>query len=340
MKHITSLTALLSVFLPFLASAQMMPDSTVQVCAYWQKGDRAVYECKSSTVKIDKEGKETTANASSETRIFEVIDETEHSYLLQTSYKDVFSSELSMSVGADVLNRISEGITIRTQTDEFGTVEKVVNVDEVTEALRAGIPAIIDGVLAKYDKKDLKELGVSRQELIDTYTAIACRPESIVSTCMEDVAPLLLYHGARLRLDEEYSIPYELQSPLPNTTGTLPLDLHFWVDEEQSDSSFVVIRSFFEADEETMMPFIRESAVNSALTAAPEHLSADKVEEEVDRSIAESHTRVSMKQYTATVVHLDSGWTTEWWSKRIVTKTDDDGETKTVVEREVTLVDE
>ena len=47
-----------------------------------------------------------------------------------------------------------------------------------------------------------------------------------------------------------------------------------------------------------------------------------------------------MKQYTATVVHLDSGWTTEWWSKRIVTKTDDDGETKTVVEREVTLVDE
>jgi hypothetical protein len=30
------LFAVLSAFLPFLAFGQMMPDSTVQVCAYWQ----------------------------------------------------------------------------------------------------------------------------------------------------------------------------------------------------------------------------------------------------------------------------------------------------------------
>ena len=74
--------AALMAFLPFLASAQMMPDSTVQVCAYWNKGDRAVYECKSTTVKIEQDGTETTSNAASETRIFEVIDETEKSYII------------------------------------------------------------------------------------------------------------------------------------------------------------------------------------------------------------------------------------------------------------------
>ena len=32
-------------------SAQMMPDSTVQVCAYWAKGDHAEYQCKSHVTK-------------------------------------------------------------------------------------------------------------------------------------------------------------------------------------------------------------------------------------------------------------------------------------------------
>ena len=44
MKMKRFLFAVLSAFLPFLAFGQMMPDSTVQVCAYWQKGVRAVYE--------------------------------------------------------------------------------------------------------------------------------------------------------------------------------------------------------------------------------------------------------------------------------------------------------
>jgi hypothetical protein len=334
------LFAVLSAFLPFLAFGQMMPDSTVQVCAYWQKGDRAVYECKSTTVTIDKDGNEKTTQASSETRIFDVIDATEHSFVLQTSYKDVFNSNMSLGVGADVFSKVAEGIVIKTQTNEFGTVQGLVNVEELTEALKQTIPLSVDAALARQDKKALKELGLTREGLIDTYTEQLCRPETITMACLDDVLPLLFYHGTRLSLKDEYTVKQELHNPFPNTTGTIQVDMHFWVDEEQSDSSFVVIRSFFEAYDETMMPFIRESAVTSALTAAPEHLSADKVEEEVDRSIAESHTRVSMKQYTATVVHLDSGWTTEWWSKRIVTKTDDDGETKTVVEREVTLVDE
>ena len=117
MKMKRFLFAVLSAFLPFLAFGQMMPDSTVQVCAYWQKGDRAVYECKSTTVTIDKDGNEKTTQASSETRIFDVIDETEHSYVLQTSYRDVFSSDMSLSVGADVLSKVAEGIVIKTQTN-------------------------------------------------------------------------------------------------------------------------------------------------------------------------------------------------------------------------------
>ena len=316
--------AALIAFLPFLASAQMMPDSTVQVCAYWNKGDRAVYECKSTTVKIEQDGTETTSNAASETRIFEVIDETEKSYILQTSYKDVFSSDLSLNVGAAVLNQVAEGVVIQTQTNEFGTVQDIVNLEELTEAMKRTIPLSVDAVLAKHDEKALKELGVTRQGLIDTYTDLVCRPETIVTACLDDVVPLLLYHN----------------SPLPNTTGKLPIDLHFWVDEEQSDSSFVLIRSYFQVDSDALMPFLRESVLAATKTVLPADLPLDEMEKEIDKGIAESHMQATMEQFTATEIHLASGWTTQWWSKRRITITTDEGETQTVEEKKVTIVDE
>ena len=318
----------------------MMPDSTVQVCAYWHKGDRAVYECKSSTVKIEQDGTETTSKAASETRIFEVIDETEKSYILQTSYKDVFSSDLSLSVGAAVLSQVAEGIVIQTQTNEFGTVQNVVNLEELTDAMKRTIPLSVDAVLAKHDKKTQKELGLTRQGLIDTYTDLVCRPETIVSACLEDVAPMLQYHGARLRLDQEYSITQELNSPLPNTTGQLPIDMHFWVDEELTDSTHVLIRSYFKVDSDALMPFLRESVLAATKAVLPEDQPLDEMEKEIDKGIAESHMQATMEQFTATEIHLASGWTTQWWSKRRVTITTDEGETQTVEEKEVIIVDE
>ena len=335
-----TLLAAIATLLPFLASAQMMPDSTVQVCAYWHKGDQAVYECKSTTVNIDKDGTETTAKASSETRIFDVIDETDSSYILQTSYKDVFSSDMSLSVGADVLSKVAEGIVIQTQTNELGTVQDIVNLEELTDAIKRTIPVSVDAVLAKHDKKTLKELGLNRQSLIDTYTDLLSRPETIVTACLDDVVPLLLYHGARLRLDQEYSVKQELNSPLPNTTGKLPIDMHFWVDEELSDSTHVLIRSYFQVDSDALMPFLRESMLVATKTFLPENDLLDDLEKEIDKGIAESHMQATMEQFTATEIHLDSGWTTQWWSRRRTTITTDDGETQSVEEKEVTIVDE
>lgn len=157
---------------------------------------------------------------------------------------------------------------------------------------------------------------------------------------MDDVVPLLLYHGARLRLDQEYSVKQELNSPLPNTTGKLPIDLHFWVDEEQSDSSFVLIRSYFKVDSDALMPFLRESVLAATKTVLPEDLPLDEMEKEIDKGIAESHMQATMEQFTATEIHLASGWTTQWWSKRRITIATDEGETQTVEEKEVTIVDE
>ena len=334
------LPSALAALLPFLASGQMMPDSTVQVCAYWQKGDRAVYECKSTTVTTDKDGNEKTTKASSETRIFEVVDETEDSYLLRTSYQDVFSSEVSLSVGAEVLGKVAEGIVILTRTDEFGSVQGVENLDELTEAMKRMVPLSVDAALARQDPEALKKLGITREGLIDTYTGLLCRPETIVTACLDDVVPLLLYHGTRLSLDEEYSVSQELRNPFPNTTGTLTVDMNFWVDEDLTDSTSVVIRSYFQADSDAMMPFIRESIISTAGSILPEDMKPEDFEAEIDRSIAETHLQATMEQFTATEVDLATGWTIQWLSTRRITMTTAEGRTETVEEKEVTLVNE
>ena len=289
----------------------MMPDSTVQVCAYWQKGDRAVYECKSTTVTIDKDGNEKTTQASSETRIFDVIDETEHSYVLQTSYRDVFSSDMSLSVGADVLSKVAEGIVIKTQTNEFGTVQGLVNVEELTEALKQTIPLSVDAALARQDKKVLKELGLTRQGLIDTYTEQLCRPETITLACLDDVLPLLLYRDAVI--------------------------VDAWDGALQFRQLMVVGGK---KDNEAMMPFLRESMLSMTTSVIPEGISAEEVGKELDAGIAEAHMQATMEQFSATEVDLATGWTTQWWNKRRVTITSDEGETQTVAEKEVIITDE
>lgn len=115
-----------------VAYAQMMPDSTVQVCAYWEKGDVMEYECTRTSETVNPDGTSMKKTSASEIRVFEVVDETEHSYTLKTTYRDVFSSDVNLALGpaADVYSNLAERIEVYTLTDEFGSVQDVINVDE------------------------------------------------------------------------------------------------------------------------------------------------------------------------------------------------------------------
>ena len=70
----------------------------------------------------------------------------------------------------------------------------------------------------------------------------------------------------------------------------------------------------------------------------PEGFTTEDVEKEVDAGIAETHMQA--EQFTATEIDLATGWPTQWWSRRRVTITMDEGEMQTVEEKEVTIVDE
>lgn len=66
------------------ANAQLMPDSTVQITAYWQKGDQMTYDYRSTECLVE-DGDTVRLRSYSDIRTIEVIDATPTRYTLRIS---------------------------------------------------------------------------------------------------------------------------------------------------------------------------------------------------------------------------------------------------------------
>lgn len=331
MKKLLTVAAAIMISAMYM-SAQMMPDSTVQVCAYWAKGDHAEYQCKSHVTKELPDGTVENVSSTSELRIFDVVEETDSSYVLKTSYKDVFSSLLSLQLGAEVFNKIAEADYFYTLTNELGTPQNIINIEETIESMREFIPLCIESSLSKYSKQQLKQAGIDKQALIDNLTASLCSPEAVTKSCSADVIPLLNYHGARLKLDKEYTYRQILSDVMG--TGDMEVETRFWVDKELTDSTAVLIRSYTEVGADRMMPYLKQVALNYIQSLGNSEVSA-ATEKEIDALISEGKMSATMEEYSAVCVDLASGWPALCWTKRIVTVDNEGQKTSTVSETEI-----
>lgn len=316
-------------------SAQMMPDSTVQVCAYWAKGDHAEYQCMSHTVKVLPDGIEENITSSSETRIFDVIEATDTSYVLKTTYKDVFCSPISLQLGAEAFNKIAEADYFYTLTNEFGTPKDIIYIEETIESMRKFIPICLGKTFSKYTKQQLKQAGIDKQAIIDNLTESLCTPEAVTKTCMTDVIPLLKYHGSRLKLNEEYSFKQTLNDVMG--AGNIEADTNFWVDMELTDSTKVLIRSYTEVGSEKMMPYLKQICMNYLQALGNSEIS-DNMEEVLAGLISEGKMSAAMEEYSSVCNDLADGWPIMCWTKRIVTIDNEGKKISTVSEADIEYI--
>lgn len=115
--------------------------------------------------------------------------------------------------------------------------------------------------------------------------------------------------------------------------------MNFWGDDELTDSSSVVIRSYFQVDNETLLPFFRDFMLSLTPNTLPDGITREELVKEIDAEIAKSYIQVKMEQFSATEIDLASGWTIQWWNERRTTITTDEGETQTVEKKQVTIAD-
>jgi len=311
--------------------AQYMPDTTVQICAYWSKGDKIAYECSHKQLKTDKTGEEVVTSSSKETRIVEVLDESEKSYVLQLGYKDVLSMDAEVDFSNELLNKFSDVLKIRFRTDEFGSIEEILDMENTIALLKAQSAVLVEDM---YSKNEQIQKVLTKEQLLASVMSI-CTENYLVKLCLDDISPLLTYHGGKYEIGSEYNVEQTFNIGNRAFSG----DMTFWVDPEESDSAYAVIRSYLMVDTKEIMDASFEMMLG-ALKASYPDADAEKLKAELDKEIADKHMSCKFEQFSTTYIHVNSGWTTNWYFDRVLTLSGDDGETQTIDRRSMEILEE
>jgi hypothetical protein len=195
-------------------------DSTVQVIAYWDKGQQENYVVSTEKYKIN--GKDTTGIERVRYDVqMTVLEEDEKTYTLEWRYKNIVV-EHPDPVMQRLMN-LSQNMRVVFTTDELGGFKEVINHEEMqryitkaAEGLRAEFPSSLPYL----------------EQVTKTYSS----KEAIESVSIKDVHQFLTFHGGKFKLNEVI----EGATTMPNVFGPEPFDGRFRVyleefDEEEDD---------------------------------------------------------------------------------------------------------
>ena len=140
MKTKAILSSLLVCIVTTLSAQINLNDSTVQVVAYWSKGDS--YDYLYDYYKYNIQGKDTISWERTISKInITIIDSTENSYTLQAVYDTPNAIRSgSDSISRELTSRISRTFgndTVIVETNELGTIKRLVNFDKLRSRYRS-----------------------------------------------------------------------------------------------------------------------------------------------------------------------------------------------------------
>ena len=328
--------ALLGSLLSVGLSAQMMPDSTFQVVAYWELGDTLSYTCKNQTIKKGSDGTEHLEDDASEVWNFVVVGQTDSTYTMQMSFSDVVpTSEVSPGIETEIYRKILERCKIRFVTDECGSILEFQDLaDSLTEMVNS-IPRVIDEVSTGYSKKELKKMGFDKDAFTASYEGVFSSPIVVRAFCRAPES-LLKFHGTRLDPKQEYRFEDEFDNLMG--TGALKNEVTFWADPALSDSVSVVIYTASEAGNDKMLPLMQEASLAVLRSQLPED-QWKQAEEELALQFYAGGIDVKFTEHTGTEVDLYSGWPVQYHLERhVLIKTGEDAN-EVIVTQDVKVKD-
>ncbi len=299
------------------ANAQIMPDSTVQIVAYWSKGDRVAYDCTNTTYDADENDNRSNVNTQSETRIFEVLDAREDGYTLRLSYKNVFSPKPVEYLTPEEIKELSENYTITFNTDQYGSVTGIVNAGECRAVLEKIIDGMVDRKWKEMDTDVRKTL--SKQQLTDYIKSAFCSDEVLALTVSTDISPFFTYHGTRLDTTQVYSYPSDYTLPIGGNQKC-EVETKLWVDEKLTDTTSAVICTEALADKDVLIPIVIDYTIQYAQSVAGmtgQKLTEDDIAE-LSKKLEGQFLDMTMNAFSTTEIHLSSGWPVQWFNTRVV----------------------
>ena len=280
----------------FPAFAQMMPDSTVQVVAYWELGDKHVYQMESAKYKVE-QGDTTVVEKSAELLQFEVVaaDE-EKGYRIKVTSLDKQNSNPTLAAISEKMRERFGEEAYYFETSPYGEFLKGLPIEGLEEQADALVQEIAKTV-------QQKSPGVEADLIIPLIRQMIS-PETLTTAIEAEYSPLFAFHGSRLDIKGEYSFEDTIPSLIGD--GVLKMDSRFWVDEELSDEYSVVLRVFKQADEEQTRQMLVSILGGMLQAMAPDEDARAEVEE------VYKDARMSVEDYLLEEIHLGTGWPIAW----------------------------
>ena len=273
--------------------AQMMPDSTVQVIAYWSLGDKYNYQVEEEKGFIS--GTDTTiVEKSAEILTLEVVDETDSTYTLKVSYDDFQHSDYARMAANEAIEKVYGKTWFNVVTDMNGSFLSIEVPDYFSQAGSTAISEAVNTIAAE------KGLSKEERQMAEAVMNAMIKPEAFTAVAIGEIAPLLFFHGARFDLAGEYEYEEDMTSVFGDR-ASIKAYSSLWVDEDYTDEESVVMRIYREADEDAMRSYIVDLLGTVIQASVPEEDMQD-VEEFYDQS------SITVEDYIIEEIHLGSGW--------------------------------
>lgn len=291
--------------------AQIMPDSTVQICAYWTPGEKYAYDAKEEKFKVDANGDTTLMYRQSERRTFEILSQTKDRYRIGLSYSDYMTTEEEDQRMHDAIIAATGPCVVEFETDETGSLIGITNLEALLSQAEASVKPAVEAMWAGMDAGQRKML--PKKNFQKYMMRTLADPSVVINAVNDDLGRMFFFHGVRLDTTQVYELD-ETFAPLLGGRDSLCCKTQFWIDGKKTDAYSAVCDTYTEADGRELL--------SNTIGQAIQMLSGRK---EIPQALRDSiavgmdSIRSRMEQYSSEEVHLDTGWPLHLFFERTLT---------------------
>ena len=285
--------------LPIGAMAQILKDSTVQVVAYWKKGD--VYKYRHYSEEFNVEGNDTIwGDTSEEIFMIEVVDSTENEYVLkyQCLENKENMADKDMQAMLEPLIKKYEKIPLYFSTNQYGAFQDVVRWDEfqgVVDSMIVDFRVTMNEYFKKQgiDKMPKEEREQFEMMMEQLYQSL--KNKDVIKMGMDYIYEPLYYHGGLMEQNREYQGKEMFMSPFvanEQVEGTVTLG----IDKVNYDLNWVT--------------FIRKQQYDAGqlVDSFTRFLTSQLPEEQAIKLTPDQIPFIMVETYFDQDVHVGSGW--------------------------------
>ncbi len=326
MKRFLLIIAMVLAYLPAFSQINLK-DSTVQVVAYWQKGEKYFYDTKSYELLIENGDTSTLFEINGRFSI-EVIDSTANSYKLK--YKQENTPVLKpLSADDDTVTRMvfnvmekymdKINIPVVFITDEYGTFQDIEGIDILQKEMYSIVANMVKDfekefnsiLLVDVTEEEKKQIMAVVEELFSKAILEQYKDKQSIYNNFKEIVNLLTFHGAKLNLNKMYRSSSKEVLPVYGDTE-IDIEETFYVYEYNPETSWIYIDYYKKYNPEQL----NELAFNMAQQIASNvEKKAGKLPEgsEIKR---EDMPEFTINCYTGVQVHTNTGWPGNVYSEK------------------------